>query len=126
MENIRWISVVVAGHRSSYLQKLNCAAYCPWNFEAVIFPNIFNWFLYLFCFIYYHFPNLYRIITSCSAFVTTYTASSGSLSPALFSKYFQILYIFAQIFKYVALFCPFLTLFCPFSEKLDACPYFLE
>ena len=30
-----------------------------------------------------------------------------------FSKYFQILYIFAQIFKYFALF----DLFCPFSEK---------
>ena len=40
MENIRWISVVDAGHRSSYLQKLNCAAYCPGNLEAVISPNI--------------------------------------------------------------------------------------
>ena len=43
-----------------------------------------------------------------------------------FSKYFQILHIFAQIFKYFALFCLFLTFFCPFSEKLHACPYFVE
>ena len=32
-----------------------------------------------------------------------------SLSPALFSKYFQILYIFTQIFKYFALFNFFLS-----------------
>ena len=31
----------------------------------------------------------------------------------------KILYIFAQIFKYFAL-------FGPFSEKSHACPYFLE
>ena len=43
-----------------------------------------------------------------------------------FSKYFQILYIFAQIFKYFALFNIFLTFFCLFSEKSHACPYFLE
>ena len=36
-----------------------------------------------------------------------------------FSKYFQILYIFAQIFKYFAL-------FCPFSEKSHACLYVLH
>ena len=31
----------VAGHRPSYLQKLNCAACCPWIFEAVISWNTF-------------------------------------------------------------------------------------
>ena len=36
-----------------------------------------------------------------------------------FSKYFQILCIFAQIFKY-------LGLFCPFSEKSHACLFFLK
>ena len=30
--------------------------------EAVIFRNIFDWLLYLSCFIYYRFPNSYRII----------------------------------------------------------------
>ena len=39
-----------------------------------------------------------------------------------FSKYFQILHIFAQIFKYFALF----NIFCPFSENLHPCPYFQE
>ena len=43
-----------------------------------------------------------------------------------FSKYFQILFIFAQIFKYFALFCHFLTFFCPLFEKPHPCPYFLE
>ena len=45
-----------------------------------------------------------------------------------FSKYFQILYTFAQIFKYFAVFYPFIIIFiffCTF-EKSHACPYFLE
>ena len=50
-------------------------------------------------------------------------ACSGSLLRAIiaitcpFSKYFQILHLFAQIFEYFALFCPFYIFFCPFSEK---------
>ena len=43
-----------------------------------------------------------------------------------FSKYFQIMYILAKISKYFALFKNFLAFFCLFSEKLQACPYFLE
>ena len=39
-----------------------------------------------------------------------------------FSKCFQILYIFAQIFKH---FVPF-SIFLPFFENLQPCPYFLE
>ena len=35
-------------------------------------------------------------------------------------------YIFAQIFKYFALFSPFSTFFCPFSEKSHTCPNFVE
>ena len=41
LESSRWIYVLVARHGLSYLQKLNCAACCPWNFEAVISRNIF-------------------------------------------------------------------------------------
>ena len=37
----------------------------------------------------------------------------------IFSNYFQILYIFAQIFKYF-------VFFCPFSAKPHGCPSFLE
>ena len=70
-KHLRWISVLTAEHRHSYLQKLNCAAWCPWNFEGFISRNIFNWLLYLTCFINYHFPNSYRIITLRSAFVST-------------------------------------------------------
>ena len=40
-----------------------------------------------------------------------------------FSKYFQILYIFAQIFKYFALFQHFFVLFL---KNCYPCPYFLE
>ena len=63
--------------------------------------------------------------------VIPYRAFSSSLlramqSPALFSIFFQILYIFAQVFKYFALFALSLTFFCPFSEKSPACPYFIE
>ena len=46
-----------------------------------------------------------------------------------FSKCFQILYIFAQIFKYFCPFLPFLTFFahfCHFSKKLHTCSYFPE
>ena len=39
-------------------------------------------------------------------------------SPVLFSKVFQILYIFAQIFIYFALCCIFKTFFCPFFFAL--------
>ena len=35
--NPRWISLLVAGHRPSYL--LNCVECSPWNFETVIFPE---------------------------------------------------------------------------------------
>ena len=42
-----------------------------------------------------------------------------------FFKSFQILYIFAQVFKYFV-FLPFLNIFCPFYEKLHACLYFVE
>ena len=56
--------ILVAVHRPSYLQKLNFAGCCPCNFEVSTSRNIFNWWLYFPCFIYYHFPNLYRIITS--------------------------------------------------------------
>ena len=44
----RWIRVLDAGHRPSYLQNLNCAECpwnCPWNFEGVISRNIFDWLL---------------------------------------------------------------------------------
>ena len=40
LENPRWISVLVAGHRPSYL--FNCIACCPLNFQAVISRNIFD------------------------------------------------------------------------------------
>ena len=56
--------ILVAVHRPSYLQKLNFAGCCPCNFEVSTSRNIFNWWLYFPCFIYYHFPNSYRIITS--------------------------------------------------------------
>ena len=39
-----------------------------------------------------------------------------------FQKYFQILYIFAQILNIL----PFLPFFCSFSEKSHACSYVLE
>ena len=58
------------------------------------------------------------------------SSKEGKKITCPFSKYFQILYIFSQIFKYFAFLCPFLTfflfLFCPFSEKSHVCPYFLE
>ena len=38
-------------------------------------------------------------------------------SPALFSKYFQILYIFSQIFKYFVFLCPFLNFFALFLKN---------
>ena len=131
LENPQRISVLVAGHRPSYL--LNCVACCPWNFEAVLkylrliavikssqgrfsikkavlknfgkhlcwSPRACNFikkrlrhrrfpvnitktlrtpilktsangcFVQLSCFIYHHFPNLYRIISSSAAFITT-------------------------------------------------------
>ena len=37
-----------------------------------------------------------------------------------FSKYFQVLYIFAQIFKYILS-----TFLCLFSEKSHPCHYFI-
>ena len=40
----------------------------------------------------------------------------------LFSKYFQILYIFCPFLPFLNIF----LLFCPFSEKSHVCPYFLE
>ena len=45
LENWWWISVLVAGHGLSYIQKINCAAFCPSNFEVVISQNIFDWLL---------------------------------------------------------------------------------
>ena len=33
-------------HGTSHHQKLNNAACCPWNFEAVIYWNIFDWLLH--------------------------------------------------------------------------------
>ena len=40
LENPRWISLLFAGHRPSYLQKLNCAACYPWTLGAVTSRNI--------------------------------------------------------------------------------------
>ena len=42
-------------------------------------------------------------------------------SLALFQNIFKFCKFFAQFFN-----SPFLTFFCLFSEKLHACPYFLE
>ena len=42
LETSQWISGLVAGQGPSYLQKLNCVACCPWNFEALISQVIFN------------------------------------------------------------------------------------
>ena len=41
------------------------------NFENSYFENICKWLLCVTLFIYHHFQNSYRIIFSCSAFVTT-------------------------------------------------------
>ena len=70
VENTHGKIVLAAGHRPSYVQKLNCTVCCPWNFEANISRNIFNWLLYLSCFMYYDFPNSYRVIILCLAFVS--------------------------------------------------------
>ena len=43
-----------------------------------------------------------------------------------FSKYFQILYIFAQIFKYFATFNIFFACFWPFFWKIARMPFFLS
>ena len=56
-------------------------------------------------------------------FLAVYCMQLSHAITCPFSKYFQILYSFPQVFKYFAL---FLTCFCPFSENLLACPYFLE
>ena len=40
METTRF--VLLAGHRPSYLHKLNCAACCPSNFEVVIYWDVFD------------------------------------------------------------------------------------
>ena len=56
-------------------------------------------------------------------FLAVYCVQQSHAITCPFSKYFQILYIFAQISKYFALFKHF---FCPFLGKSHACPYFLE
>ena len=61
--------------------------------------------------IYTHIFHIYiRAYSSCFMHVVV-----TCMRLPFFSIYFQISYIFAKIFKYVAL-------FCPFSEKLHACP----
>ena len=42
METTRLVLVLVAGHRPSYLHKLNCAACCPSNFEVVTYWDVFH------------------------------------------------------------------------------------
>ena len=42
LETPQWISALVAGHRPSYLQKLNCAACCPLNFLGISSLNCSN------------------------------------------------------------------------------------
>ena len=42
---LRFPTVLVVGHGLSYLQKMNCAAFCPSNFQVVISQNIFDWLL---------------------------------------------------------------------------------
>ena len=42
METTRLVLVLVAGHRTSYLHKLNWAACCPSNFEVVIYWDVFD------------------------------------------------------------------------------------
>ena len=65
--------------------------------------------------IYTHIFHIYiRAYSSCFMHVVV-----TCMRLPFFSIYFQISYIFAKIFKYFAL-------FCPFSEKLHACPNFLE
>ena len=64
------------------------------------------------------------------AFMDVYWANSDvakaySQSPVLFGKKTNFV-SFCPNFQYLPFLNIFLPLFCPFSEKLHACPYFLE
>ena len=69
------------------------------------------------------FPTLLNVVVSSWPILAVYCVRLSHAITFLFSKYFQILYIFAQIFKYFVLFELFL---CSFSEKSHPCSYFAE